>query len=124
MSPPFAIGMQFHIRTGAQDKISWWGPDIDQIKYESLLQHFESFTEIAPIYITEISGKGENDVDVPVEQQIEVLNTVIRAALDSGNVKAFIFWEPIHHPFLFNPNTGAKLMPYYALVKTLYEHVP
>ncbi|MEP7135520.1 MAG: endo-1,4-beta-xylanase [Chloroflexota bacterium] len=124
LTTPFAIGMQFHVRTGAQDKISWWGPHIDQIKYETLLQHFESFKGIAPIYITEFSVKGENDVDVPVDQQIEVVNTVVQAALDSNNVRAFIFWEPLNHPFLFDPSTGKRLMPYYALVKTLYEYVP
>lgn len=117
---PVGIGMQFHIIKGPQDSITWWGPDTSKITYDGLLEHFKNIGEAAPISITELTARGANDSMLTQQEQAELFNTVVRAAVDSGKVQNIIFWESFHQPTLFDLSTHERLLTYFEVEKAFF----
>ncbi|MGB9872534.1 MAG: endo-1,4-beta-xylanase, partial [Anaerolineae bacterium] len=114
-----AVGLQFHVTTDPQKRVTWGGPYIGEMSYDNLVSNFRSFN--VPVLITEFSVKGANDTTPDSLTQAQVAQLVIRAALDSGNVVSFTWWESMHENNMFD-TSGNPLLPYYVILKEMSLH--
>lgn len=87
---PFDIGMQFHTRTVSLDESICYGAHKNELEKNALIERFRKFGQIGNIRITEFSIAGTEDI----EEQKDILRTVIEASIESGVCKSFMMWEP------------------------------
>jgi hypothetical protein len=87
---PFDIGMQFHIGTAPIKNGECWRWDSKYYEKTSLTERFRKLGEIGDIRITEFSIADTQDV----QQQKDILHTVVEAFIDSGFGKSFMMWGP------------------------------
>lgn len=91
---PFAIGMEYHIHTGALPYFNGcWGPGLYQLKKNELIEHFQRFHEIGDVYINEASIAGTDDSGV----KKEALHTILESAIESNACRRFFLWQPFNH---------------------------
>lgn len=90
---PFAIGMEYHIHTGALPYFNGcWGPGSYQLEKDQLIEHFQRFDEIGDVYINEASIAGTDDPNI----KKAVLHTILEAAIESKACKRFFLWQPFY----------------------------
>ncbi len=88
---PIVVDMQCHVLfTKNNPKIPFYIGQFyaGKITYEELKSNFESFSDIGKVWLGEVTFLQGTE-----EQYAEILSTILKASIDSGNVESIVFWD-------------------------------